>query len=379
MGPAPVSPDSHTFGNIGEMFGQATQAPTMSAGVTGGMPRFQRPASPSMGAPAELPQVPSPTGAAPTATPATGAAPGGAPRFPTPSEIHAQTLKQQQTPKYHYYDPTLVSEHDKAVASETLDEALGMADAALQHNPHIQTFAQAISDPNIGPTFRQLMDYAQRLEGSGLIEKGYADEWKKTRFPDIRDPKYQPDTLEDKINRGTASFNERELWRKNIEDKKAAGIVLTPKETSYKAAYDQLIAGGKTPTQAYAELERYSNTPPQPGRDLVTTRNPRSGQNEYAWIVQGQTPQFTGVPAKNDFDLRTLQRTTTQFDRGFPVGQKVDFDPALVINAARRGDIDPAVVRLIVDEMADPASKSKVQEFLTTWGGASGQSPANPF
>lgn len=379
VGPAPVSPNSRTFGSLGDMFGQATQTPPMSAAVTGGMPRMGRPENPALATPPDLPPVPSPTATA--ATPAQPAAAPGVSRLqlPTPSQIHAQSLKSQQTPKYKYYDPALVSQQDKETASEALDEALGMAEAVLQRNPHIQTYAQAVSDPNIGPSFRQIMDYAQRLEGSGYIEKGYADAW-KTRFPDIRDPKWQPETLEQKVDRGTATFEERQQHMENIRAKHNANVALSPKEQSYKSAYDQLIAAGKKPADAFAELERMSNAPQQPRTEIVVTRNPQTGQNEYVRITEGkQGGQFTGVPAKNDFDLRTLQRTTTIFDRGMAVGQKIDFDPALVINAARRGDVDPAGVRLVADEMTDPAAKAKVQEFLNTWGGASGQNPTNPF
>jgi len=389
IGPAPVSHDSRTYGDLGDMFGQATRVatPTMETGVMGGRPRLTQPTSAALATPPEMPAVPSPTVGTAGAAPAAMSSPTA--RLKPPSQIRAEALSAEQTPKYHYYEPFRVQMRQQQMATESMDEALGMADAVLERSPHIKTFADATADPQIGSTFRQLMDYADRLEGSGLIEKGYAKAWKENRFPDTRPGgEIKPAvTLEDKVERGIATPQDREQWMKNIEDKAKAGIKLSPEEQSYQSAYYQLIrpteqgGRGMTPLQAHEHLTRLKQAVQQPRKELKETRNPRTQQLEYAWITEGSnTPQYTGVPAKAEFDLRTLRTTQPQYaNLGTPekpnlvaIGSTSDYDPALIINALQRGDIDDQTARLLTQGMMDKTAVGRVNDFLD-------KNKTNPF
>lgn len=411
-GPPPAEAGSHTYGDLGDYFGQATRTPSqpqMETPATGSMPHIQTHPQMRQAMP-EMPQPPTAENAQPqtqVATPKTdvqaypmpatpntpaGAQPqgpraGGSPSgLPSPTQIRQQALTAESTPKYGYYDPSKVSMRANSQASDALDEALGMADALLDHHSDVKTFGAAVSHAEFGPEFKKLVDYAQRMEGSGLIEKGYVDNWLKTRFEDMR-PGYQHPpaaipkenmTLEQKVEHNVATPEEFDQYMSIIHQKASQQHIngpLTPLEQGYKNADDALAAKGIGPVERRAQLMRQDNAPQKPTRELKAIPNPRTGVNEWAWITEGtNVPEFTGQRSPEQFDIGRLKTSSTIMVPAAPGSSSLvaktisDWNPVETSKALKNGQITSGDVQMILQGMQDPAAKATLQDFLDNPG-----------
>jgi hypothetical protein len=213
------TPDSQTYGNLGEMFGSALQrqtpapetsvgpqippvpqvdlsnAPTMkeaqSAVIPFRPPTLTSPAGTPVAPPvAAQPQLP----AAPPAAVARHPQSGQPLNIPAPIDIQQQAMKATQSPQYGFRDPVRQKMAEQQYASQIMDTLLKVTDQHLAQNPQIRTLAAADNDPDFGPEFRQVMDAIGRYEAAGQIEKGTLENWQKQRFEDVRfgSEKYNP-------------------------------------------------------------------------------------------------------------------------------------------------------------------------------------------
>lgn len=386
LGPKRVSEDSNTFGSLGTLFAPQKTEMQPEFGLKGNMfapqttetapshgqplTSFVKPPSTSAMAQApkmtNVPELPRP----PQATGTTASAPGFAMSIPprqTPSDIVNQSRQANTTPRFGFYDPNQVSASARSQASEHMDELLGVMDAYLDHNPQINTFAQATADPNFGSSFRQAMDQVGQLEGSGLLEKDTLERWKQNRFVDAR-PAANRYGLDDKWKDGTLTPEERALYVKQMKDKAVAEHVPGYQEQTF----DSLIKGengkpGMSPMQAYTKMQEVERTPRQPERRLESILNKNTGLNEYAWITEGQSqPEMTGLQSTTQFDLAQLREPRTTFQNGIPMETRQAWSPIKVREAAKRNQIDANAIKLIIQEIktSDPTGAAMLERYL---------------
>lgn len=202
--PSPVSPDSHTYGQLPESFTPPVVNPVPAQAV----PQSATPVP----APVQGPAMASPAQAA-TQEPL---------KIPSPVDIAAdarenwwKTAGFAQKPQFVGRDPEHEGLRARSNAQTIADKLLGVTDQHLQEynaaNPQnpIRTLSQAVNDPRFGPEFKQVMDSVQEYENAGLLTKGRLEGWQKMRFDDVRfgAEKYDPTKTAESADGSRMQFN----------------------------------------------------------------------------------------------------------------------------------------------------------------------------
>jgi hypothetical protein len=195
----PISPDSMTHGDLGEMMGRATAAqPLTSAPVSGGPAIPNPPTEAQPQAAAELSNLSAQS--TPTAPPAAATtAPVQHDFMPSPMNLllgsrdvirrpdGSVALSPQGQPMHTVPIPRYAAQH----AQEATQTALTQFEQALQKRPDLNTLDAIYADPQFGPAFAHITSGIQGYEntevapGQTFVPKGTLEQW-KMRFPDAR-------------------------------------------------------------------------------------------------------------------------------------------------------------------------------------------------
>lgn len=381
--PDPVSPDSQTYGNLSQYFGQElNQQPTSVTTGTPPMPQAKSALELSKQPTQAMATQPQPV-ARPAAVPQVPGTPQSGLGIPSATDITAEAMKATQSPSGMFRGEGYKEQLYARQRADSIAKALlGATDQHLAEHPEIKTLGQAYNDPQLGPEFREVMATIGDYESAGHLSKGYLENWQK-RFDDVRfgSDKYNPQATANgyQINPATQRYD-IPIGDKKLEDQTGA---IFKKDPSTWTPEDQAAVSG---WQAQLEAKERANHPLSDEdrlkkdyidelRQGITDGHAGKAMKQYQSVVHPVQPPsmvfppgastiqngqkfFTGINPKNGATLTTGIAVPANFDldkvmrmeknvqvpsktfpgRTEPTDMKV-FDPTQVKRAFQSGEL----------------------------------------
>lgn len=371
----PVAAASPTFGSMSHLFGDA------SARMTPAEPK------PTIGPAMSTPSSPATPPASPVVT-AMETQPKPQPQATrTPQQI-IEDARQTNNVGYFGLDQTAFNEDVKRQAAEAVQEIQDVMDAYLDLTPGADTYESASQNRD----FRRGLDNLRAYETSGLVPKGFLDDYLKTRFaefrtgysgarPDAQEQfalEVQPLFLRDPNTWTPEEKTKVEGYSRFLEAGRASNT-LSAEQQLEADAIAELRSGttNGTAMRAYRTFKGIGTTPAsQRVQSIREVRQPGSPISKLAIFYEDGSNKMTdlevppNVSPSRWMGRRIVEVPAADFaGRPMPPERKeVDaIDPALIITDHVNGVISDQFLEdfIVSGALQDPKDRQQLQDYIT--------------